>query len=76
MVPTGTWTMTVADGEPMFDDGVWLSWCLNLVSGGGGDGGGDGGGVPATSTWGLIAIIALVMGGSVFFLGRKARTNA
>ena len=73
----GTWTLEVSDinlGFPTDDDGTLDTWCLDTGSGGGDGGdGGDGGGVPATNTWGLLAIIALVMGTSVFFLGRKAR---
>ena len=42
--------------------------------GGGGDGGGDGGdgAVPATSTWGVILLIALFMGISLFYLRRRS----
>jgi hypothetical protein len=47
----------------------------NLYFGGGdgGDGGGDGGAVPATSTWGVILLIALFMGISLFYLRRRAK---
>jgi hypothetical protein len=44
----------------------------NLWFDGGGGDGGDGGGVPATSTWGVILLIALFMGVSLFYLRRRA----
>jgi hypothetical protein len=46
----------------------------NLYFGGGGDGGdGGGGAVPATNTWGVILLIALFMGISLFYLRRRAK---
>jgi hypothetical protein len=49
---------------------------FNVDSGTGGDGGGDGGGVPATSTWGVILLIALFMTVSLFYLRRRGSQNA
>ena len=46
-----------------------------VVDSGGGDGGDGGGGVPATSTWGVILLIALFMTVSLFYL-RKRGQNA
>jgi hypothetical protein len=44
---------------------------------GGGDGGdGGGGGVPATSTWGVIALFALLMGVSLYFMRRRSSARA
>jgi len=43
--------------------------------GDGGDGGGgdDGGGVPATTTWGVIVLIALFLGITLFYMRRRAK---
>ena len=48
------------------------------VDTGTGDGGGDGGGggVPATSTWGVILLIALFMTVSLFYLRKRGSQNA
>jgi hypothetical protein len=67
--PNGTWTLTLTDAFEGSDDGTLQTWCISPVTGGGD--GGDGGGVPATSTWGVIAMIALFMGVSVYFLRRR-----
>ena len=44
----------------------------NLYFGGSGTGDGGGGAVPATNTWGVILLIALFMGISIFYLRRRA----
>jgi hypothetical protein len=44
------------------------------VSSTGGDGGSDdGGGVPATTMWGVIVLIALVLGITLFYMRRRAK---
>jgi hypothetical protein len=49
---------------------------FSLDSGGGDGGGGDGGGVPATSTWGVILLIALFMTVSLFYLRKRGGAKA
>jgi len=46
------------------------------VDTGSGDGGDGGGGVPATSTWGVILLIALFMTVSLFYLRKRGSQNA
>ena len=67
----GDWTLTLTDDYAAFSDGVFDRWCLtnNFDAPGGGDGGP---GTPATSTWGVIAMIVLFLGSSLFFLRRRA----
>ena len=66
--PNSDWTLTITDGFPASDDGTFLSWCINIAAGGGG--------VPATGTWGIIALIALFMGVSMFYLRRRVKANS
>jgi hypothetical protein len=49
---------------------------FNVDSGGDGGGDGGGGGVPATSTWGVILLIALFMTVSLFYLRKRGSQNA
>jgi len=66
----GDWTMTLTDAYESFSDGTFNTWCLtNNFDAPSGDGGT---GTPATSTWGVIAMIALFLGVSLFFLRRRA----
>jgi hypothetical protein len=44
--------------------------------GGSGDGGDDGGDVPATTTWGVIVLIALFLGVTLFYLRRRSSAGA
>jgi hypothetical protein len=67
--PNGDWTLTLTDAVPTFDDGTFLSWCINSGTGGGGD-------VPATGTWGMIALIALFMSVSMFYLRRRMKASS
>ena len=65
----GTWELRVTDGAGA-DTGQLLDWCVSKREGGG-DGPGDTG-VPASSTWG-IALLGLLMAGSLYvFLRRRA----
>ena len=65
----GDWTLTLTDTYEPFSDGVFNTWCLTNEW----DGPGDGGtGTPATSTWGVIAMIVLFLAVSLFFLRRRA----
>ncbi len=66
--PNSDWTLTLTDAVPTFDDGTFVSWCINIAAGGGG--------VPATGTWGIIALIALFMGVSMFYLRRRVKANS
>ncbi len=66
--PNSDWTLTITDGFPASDDGTFLSWCINIAAGGGG--------VPATGTWGIIALIALFMGVSMFYLRRRVKASS
>jgi len=68
----GDWTLTLTDDYAAFSDGVFETWCLTNDFDGGGDGGDGGTGTPATSTWGVIAMIVLFLGVSLFFLRRRA----
>ena len=56
-------------GTPIADNSI----SDTLVLGGGDDGGGD---VPATSTWGVIVLMALFMGVSLYFLRRRSSASA
>lgn len=47
-----------------------------VLDSGGGDGGNGDGGVPATSTWGVILLIALFMTVSLFYLRKRGSANA
>jgi hypothetical protein len=49
---------------------------FNVDTGNGDGGSGDGGGVPATSTWGVILLIALFMTVSLFYLRKRGSQNA
>lgn len=51
---------------------------LQVSSTGGGDGGGDDGGgpVPATTTWGVIVLIALFLGITLFYLRKRSTAGA
>ena len=68
----GAWTMTITDGAPTFDDGVFDAWCLDFNAGGGD----DDTGVPATNTWGVIILVALFLGASLLFLRRRGDVSA
>lgn len=73
--PNGDWTLTVSDGFPASDNGTLQTWCVNL--GGTATGGaGTGGSVPATSSWGIIALVAMFLGASLYFLRRRSSVNA
>jgi subtilisin-like proprotein convertase family protein len=67
----GDWTLTLTDNYAAFSDGVFERWCLTNNFDGG-DGGDGGTGTPATSTWGVIAMIVLFLAVSLFFLRRRA----
>lgn len=69
----GDWTLEVSDGAAG-DTGTLDSWCL-IVNGDMGGDGGDGG-VPATSTWGVMLLIALFLGVSLFYLRRRSTAGA
>lgn len=63
----GVWEMSVTD-HAGGDTGSLNTWCVDNKPGNG-----DGGtGTPATSTWGVIALIALFMSVSVFYLRRRS----
>jgi len=68
--PNGDWTITVTDAVPAFDNGTFQSWCVS-VAGGTTDATG-GSPTPATSNWGLIALVAMFLGASVYFLRRRS----
>ena len=67
----GDWTMTLTDAYEPFSDGTFERWCLtnNFDAPGEGEGTPQ---TPATSTWGVIAMIVLFLGVSLFFLRRRA----
>lgn len=66
----GDWTLTLTDNYEAFSDGVFDRWCLtNDFDAPTGDGDIP---TPATSTWGVIAMIVLFLGVSLFFLRRRA----
>lgn len=72
----GDWTLTVTDGAAG-DTGTLDTWCLVVDDGGTGDGtGGDGTGVPAVSTWGIVALIALFLGISLYYMRRRSTAGA
>jgi hypothetical protein len=70
----GDWSLNVTDNAGG-DTGTLIMWCLDdpAISEPGGDGGT---GTPATSTWGVIALIALFMSVSLFYLRRRSGANA
>ena len=66
----GDWTITLTDNYAAFSDGIFDTWCLtNNFDAPTQDGST---GTPATSTWGVIAMIVLFMAVSLFFLRRRA----
>jgi hypothetical protein len=71
--------MTISDAFPASDNGVFQEWCLTFGGGTatGGTGGTTGGvGTPATSTWGVILLIALFLGISLFYIRRRGGQTA
>ena len=66
----GDWTITLTDNYAAFSDGIFDTWCLtNNFDAPTQDGTI---GTPATSTWGVIAMIVLFLAVSLFFLRRRA----
>ena len=61
--------MTITDGFPTADDGTFLSWCINIV-------GTTPDGVPALTSWGVLAVIALFMSLSVFYIRRRVKASS
>ena len=69
----GNWTMHVSDNAGG-DTGTLDNWCVDETPGEDGTDGSTG--TPATSTWGVIALIALFMSVSLFYLRRRSGANA
>jgi len=67
----GTWTLAITDNAGG-DSGTLNTWCIGEAPGGGG---GEPP-VPATSTWGVIALMALFLGVSLYFLRRRSSASA
>jgi hypothetical protein len=67
----GDWTLSITDIFPDSDDGTLVEWCVTCIDCEGGTAT-TGGAVPATSTWGVIALITLFMGVSLFYLRRRS----
>jgi len=74
--PNGDWTLTVSDGFPASDNGTLNTWCISIEGAGGTGGTTAGTGTPATTTWGLIALVAMFLGASLYFLRRRSSVNA
>ena len=68
----GDWSMLVIDNAGG-DTGSLGEWCVDETVAADGDGGTS---TPATSTWGVIALIALFMGISLFYLRRRGSATA
>jgi hypothetical protein len=70
----GSWILTVQDNNGA-DTGQVDNWCL-VAEGDFTPNTGDGGGVPATSTWGVILLIALFLGVSLYYIRRRSTAGA